>query len=246
MSLLISILLNNLHIQYLLSYVWAASSVKRFPGEGTRLTKIFLQKVQCNLPCTSSIGVEKEGNEIRDIGQKDWIQAVLEGGPEHFRPFVQAYGPYIYRTVFAVLQSPHDAEDVTQEVLLQIYRSLPEYRMEGWKTWITRIAVHRAIDYKRMKMRRPEMFQDSELLEGQAAAPDAETEALQRVQRQQVHALIDQLPPNYREVIAAYYIEDKSYEEIAEATGLEKKSVESRLYRARNWIKRRWRREDFE
>jgi len=174
------------------------------------------------------------------------IRAVLEGGPEQFRPFVQAYGQYIYRTVFAVLQSPHDAEDVTQEVLLQIYRFLPEYRMEGLKTWMTRIAVNRAIDCKRKKMRQPESIQDHDHLDGQDFVPDAESEAIRAVSRQQVRQLIDQLPSNYREVVSAYYMEGKSYEQIATETGLEIKSVESRLYRARNWIKQRWRREDFE
>lgn len=161
---------------------------------------------------------------------------------------MQAYGHYIYRTVFAVLQSPHDAEDVTQEVLLQIYRSLPEYRMEGLKTWITRIAVNRAIDYKRKQMRRPESIQEHALidLERQTTVPAAEAEAIQVVHRQHIRHLVEQLPANYREVVSAYYLEGKSYEQIATETGLEMKSVESRLYRARNWIKRRWRKEDFE
>ena len=175
-----------------------------------------------------------------------------EGGPEHYGPFVQAYGPYIYRTVFAVLHSPHDAEDITQEVLLQIYRSLPDCRLDGLKTWITRIAVNRAIDFKRSKARRPEELSDSEAMsekmndDAAAALPAAELVAIKQADRRQVRERVEEMPKNYREVINAYYMEDKSYEQIAAETGLERKSVESRLYRARSWMKRHWRKEDFE
>lgn len=193
--------------------------------------------------------IRKEGSDIRE---EDWIKALRKGGPEQYRSFVQAYGHYIYRTVYAVLHSPHDAEDVTQEVLLQIYRSLPEYRMEGLKTWITRIAVNRAIDHRRRKARRTEELSDGRALaepasaDPTAATPAAETEAIEQETQRRIRQQVEQLPGNYREVVTAYYIDDKSYEQIAKETGLERKSVESRLYRARNWMKRHWRREDFE
>lgn len=76
--------------------------------------------------------------------------------------------------------------------------------------------------------------------------PAAETIAMEREDRRQIRVLVDRLPDNYREVVTAFYMEDKSYEQIAAETGLERKSVESRLYRARSWIKRHWRKEDFE
>ncbi len=166
---------------------------------------------------------------------------------------MQAYGSYIYKTVYAVLHSPHDAEDVTQEVLLLIYRSLPECRLEGLKTWMTRIAVNRAIDFKRSRARRPVELtgaSDEDYAERSlgmdAAAPAAEQVALRQERLERVREQIELLPGNYREVVNAYYMKDKSYEQIAEETGLELKSVESRLYRARNWMKRHWRKEDFE
>ncbi|WP_336776765.1 RNA polymerase sigma factor [Paenibacillus sp. MMO-58] len=196
----------------------------------------------------SSIVAGREESEIQD---EQWITAIKNGGPAAFQTFVDEYGPYLYRTVFAVIRSPHDAEDVTQEALLQIYRSLPEFRMDGFKTWITRIAVNKAIDWKRSRMRKPEELVDSLTgLEAEGMMADrglaVETAVIDREEQRQVREQVEQLPDNYREVVTAYYMENKSYEEIAVQTGLEKKSVESRLYRARNWIKRHWRKEDFE
>ena len=169
---------------------------------------------------------------------------------------MQKYGPYIYKTVYAVLHSPHDAEDVTQEVLLQIYRSLPDCRLDGLKTWITRVAINRAIDWRRSRARRPEQLANSSsaetgiqgepIIHWQQRAPAAEEQVIERSRKNQLQEQLQQLPDNYRDVVRAFYVEDKSYEEIATETGLEKKGVETRLYRARNWMRRHWRREDFE
>lgn len=199
------------------------------------------------------------GREESDIlDEEEWLLAARNGGPEHYRPFVQAYGPYIYKTVYAVLHSPHDAEDVTQEALLQIYRSLPSYRMDGLKTWITRIAVNKAIDFKRSRARRPEELMERDTVDQQssdiqadgmlAASPNqaAEAVAIRREELRQVQVMVNELPDNYRDVVTAFYMEEKSYEQIAAETGLERKSVESKLYRARGWMKRHWRKEDFE
>jgi RNA polymerase sigma factor (sigma-70 family) len=196
----------------------------------------------------SSILSGREESEIQD---EQWITAIKNGGPEAFQSFVDEYGPYLYRTVYAVIRSPHDAEDVTQEALLQIYRSLPEFRMDGLKTWITRIAVNKAIDWKRSRMRKPEELMESITgLEAEGIMTErglpVEVSVMEREEQRHVREQVEQLPDNYREVVTAYYMENKSYEEIAAQTGLEKKSVESRLYRARNWIKRHWRKEDFE
>ncbi|WP_245773193.1 RNA polymerase sigma factor [Paenibacillus catalpae] len=196
----------------------------------------------------SSIIAGREESEIQD---EQWITAIKNGGPAAFQTFVDEYGPYIYRTVYAVIRSPHDAEDVTQEALLQIYRSLPEFRMDGFKTWITRIAVNKAIDWKRSRMRKPEELIDSlAQLEAEGIMKGngmpVEAAVMHREEQRRVRKQVEQLPDNYREVVTAYYMDNKSYEEIAEQTGLEKKSVESRLYRARNWIKRHWRKEDFD
>ena len=65
-------------------------------------------------------------------------------------------GTYIFHTVYSVLRNEKDAEDAAQEVFLKIYTSLPQYEKQGFKTWITRIAVNHAIDIRRKQVRRQE------------------------------------------------------------------------------------------
>lgn len=79
-----------------------------------------------------------------------------------------------------------------------------------------------------------------------APSPAAESVAIRQEELRQVQAKVNELPDNYRGVVTAFYIEEKTYEQIATETGLERKSVESKLYRARSWMKRHWRKEDFE
>lgn len=192
-----------------------------------------------------------EGRES-EIIEQEWINKIYTGGAAAYKDFVNAYYEHVYRTAYAVLHHHQDAEDVTQEVFVQIYRALPEYRNQGLKTWITRITVNRAIDARRKLARQKvTVAQDEQWIEDHAQQADYnEHSTEQKIMLQERKAFIqeelERVPEHYKDVIHAFYIDEKSYEEIAKQLSLEKKSVESRLYRARLWLKRHWRREDFE
>ncbi|WP_379388225.1 RNA polymerase sigma factor [Paenibacillus septentrionalis] len=187
-----------------------------------------------------------------EINEQEWISKIFNGGAAAYKDFVNAYYEHVYRTAYAVLHHHQDAEDVAQEVFVQIYRALPEYRNQGLKTWITRITVNRAIDARRkLGRQRVTVAPDHDDIQLQADDQwseqlSTEHQVLKQERKAMIREELKQLPEHYREVIQSFYIEEKSYEEIATQQGLEKKSVESRLYRARLWLKRHWRKEDFE
>lgn len=149
-----------------------------------------------------------------------------------------------------MLQHAKDAEDAAQEVFLQIFRSLPRYRRQGLKTWIARIALNKAIDMKRYRRRRPEYATEKELEEqsGSLSTLEEEVEGAWRDRRlaKRVRQQLISVPVNYREVVEAYYLDNKTYQAIAEEQGVAVKTIESKLYRARNWMKKHWKEEDFE
>lgn len=140
-----------------------------------------------------------------------------------------------------------DAEDVAQETFIQIYKSLSQYRSQGFKSWITRIATNKAIDLKRKKTRRGEdtiypLF-DMELL------PSDEEDPLSRTIRKEKKELfkrkLQTIPDNHKVVLTAFYLDEKNYEQIAHELDVKPKTVESKLYRAREWIRKKWKEEDW-
>ncbi|MGG3561934.1 sigma-70 family RNA polymerase sigma factor [Neobacillus rhizosphaerae] len=171
---------------------------------------------------------------------------MLEGNEHAFRLLVEKYSNDVFRTVFAVLRDQKEAEDAAQEVFMKIYTSLSQYENQGFKTWMTRIAVNHAIDVKRKQARRREEVVDA--LEQQALGTprdSIEKEIIENDQRKLVRKRLDELPENYREVIYGFYIAEKSYQQMAEEQKVQVKTIETKLYRARSWMKKNWKEDDF-
>lgn len=175
------------------------------------------------------------------------IKKVINGNDHAFRFLVEKYQVHIYKTVYAILQHQRDAEDAAQEVFIKIYTSLSTYKHEGFKTWITRIAVNHAIDVKRQKIRRQEEtsaeleFKHAEALQTEST----EERLLNQEEQQLIQKRISELPESYRTVIYGFYIKEKTYQQLAEEEQIQVKTIETRLYRARQWMKKHWKEEDF-
>ena len=170
----------------------------------------------------------------------------MSGNDHAFRLLVEKYRNDLFRVIYAVLRDQKEAEDATQEVFIKIYISLPKYENQGFKTWMTRIAVNHAIDVKRKRDRRREDVTDTveyELLTPQSVS--LETEVLNQERKSLVHQKLDELPENYRNVTYEFYIAEKSYQQIAEEQQVQVKTIEMKLYRARIWMKKHWKEDDF-
>lgn len=186
------------------------------------------------------------GKEERTIDVESLILKFQQGDVDAFREIVQEYGNYVYRVTYSVLHDAKEAEDAAQETFLQVYKSLPGYRSQGFKSWLTRITVNKAIDMKRRRDRRREEqwdpvdvalqipTQDDDILKG----------LIDNEHSQHLQDKISQLPPGHRDIVTAFYLEEKGYEEIAVEQQIAVKTVESRLYRARAWIREHWKKEE--
>ncbi|MBP2240920.1 RNA polymerase sigma factor (sigma-70 family) [Cytobacillus eiseniae] len=187
--------------------------------------------------------VRKGGREISD---QVLIQKVKSGNDHAFRLLVEKYRNDLFRTIYAVLRDQKEAEDAAQEVFLKIYTSLPQYENQGFKTWITRIAVNHAIDVKRKRDRRKEDIAEIDKYDFQGSESESvEAELIEKEKRVLVRQKLNELPPNYRNVIYDFYIAEKSYQQIAEEQNVGVKTIETKLYRARVWMKKHWKEDDF-
>ncbi|MFL6555950.1 MAG: sigma-70 family RNA polymerase sigma factor [Bacillus sp. (in: firmicutes)] len=171
---------------------------------------------------------------------------MLEGNDHAFRLLVEKYRNDVFRTIFAVLRDQKEAEDAAQEVFMKIYTSLPQYQNQGFKTWMTRIAVNHAIDIKRKQVRRrEEVAEELELQLVGTPKDSVEKEIMEIDRRRLVREKLDELPKNYRDVIYGFYIAEKSYQQMAEEQNVQVKTIETKLYRARHWMKKNWKEDDF-
>ncbi|KGP91021.1 RNA polymerase sigma factor SigW [Pontibacillus chungwhensis BH030062] len=156
---------------------------------------------------------------------------------------MERYKGHVFKVTYSVVRDEKEAEDLAQETFIKMMDALPSYQSQGFKTWLSRIAMNKAIDYKRKKARQKEdlAFETFEYERIQSA----EEEWLEHEKVTAVSQSIGLLPANYQGVVQAYYIEGKSYSEIASEQALEEKTVEMRLYRARKWMKRNWKEDEF-
>lgn len=154
------------------------------------------------------------------------------------------YQKQIYFTVLKILAGDkQEAEDLTQEVFLTVYRKLHLFRFDSsFSSWVTRIAIHRAIDYKRKK--RPEIIEEKHLELLSSQERDPQVSLLQNESCLHIKNEIKKLPEIYRQVIYHYYYEHLSYQEIAIKQGVEITTIQSRLYRAKKMLREVWKEEE--
>ena len=154
------------------------------------------------------------------------------------------YAPRIYSLARRILGNDTDAEDVTQDVLLQVVRKLDTFRGESaFPTWLHRVTVNAALAHRRKRAMQEEHRirdpLDDFLQDGhhpQAVRPwmiSPDQQALDRETREQIEQAIAGLPEIYRHVYVLADVEGLSNPEIADILGLSVPAVKSRLHRGR-------------
>ena len=164
--------------------------------------------------------------------------------PPTVEKIVHEFAPRIYNLARRMLGNAADAEDVLQEVLLQVVRKLPTFRGEAaFSTWLYRVAVNAALNYRRNRAVREE-HRVAEPLEdfdesGNHRVPVRPWvsapvhEVLDHEAHQVIEEAIAKLPENYRDAYVLADVEQLPNAEIAHVLGLSVAAVKSRLHRAR-------------
>lgn len=166
------------------------------------------------------------------------IEQDAGGGEKAFSQIVDQYKGYLLAIILPVIRDREQAQDVLQETFCQVYRSLPHFQGGNLKIWLSRIAVHKAVDWQRRQQRlRKELSAAAPGELKPAAARSAEDEYFNREENYRLAAVLNDLPPPYRLTLTGYFLEGKSYRQLADETGVTVKTVESRLYRARRMIR---------
>lgn len=166
----------------------------------------------------------------RDIPSDEELgRRAAVGDREAFSVLFERYAPRVYRTALRITGDPGDADDATQEVFLRLHDQLHRFEeRSSFSTWIYRVTVNLAIDRTRTQARRPGSIDGVDTQAPDSATAPAERGDLERA----VIAALSGLSEKLRTALVLRYLEDLSYEEIADVLECSIGTVKSRLARA--------------
>jgi len=174
------------------------------------------------------------------------IQAIQNGDVKAFTQMVETYQHLVYNTILSMLQNKEDAEDVAQDVFVQVYESIHQFKGESkFSTWLYRIAVTKSLDYQRRKKRK-KRFAIIESLFGVNNEVKHESihfyhPGVSLANKEQAAILfkaIQQLPSKQQIAFTLNKIEGLSYQEVAEIMQVTVASVEAFLHRAKQNLRK--------
>lgn len=142
---------------------------------------------------------------------------------------VEQHGPMVYRIALRVVGQAADAEDVVQDVFLEVHRLWWSRKTENWPALLRTLATRRAIDNLRRRKEKPNRLDCDPLQPG--AEPD--DVACAKELEDQLRAGIARLPQQQAEVFTLHWLEGRSHQEIADELDISPHGVASALHKAR-------------
>ena len=159
--------------------------------------------------------------------------------PPTWDEVVAAHSGRVYRLAYRLTGDKHDAEDLTQEVFVRVFRSLSSYTPGTFEGWLHRITTNLFLDQARRKskIRFDALADDADnRLPSRSATPDMQF--VDTLFDDDVEAALADLPPDFRAAVVLCDIEGLSYEEIADVLGLKLGTVRSRIHRGRSMLRK--------
>jgi len=154
--------------------------------------------------------------------------------PPSWEAVVRDHSARVYRLAYRLTGNSHDAEDLTQEVFVRVFRSLDSYIPGTFEGWLHRITTNLFLDMARRRQRiRFEGLADETEARLGGSEPTPAQAFDDRHLDGDIHAALMALAPEYRAAVILCDIEGLSYEEIADTLGVKLGTVRSRIHRGR-------------
>lgn len=177
------------------------------------------------------------------------IEQLKQGSESAFKKLVENHQNLVVNTCYGLVQNREDAEDIAQEVFIEVYRNIQKFRADSKvSTWLYRIAVNRSLNHIRDNKKNKWFwsFEDEvaaksrELQQLESSKTDEPEWELENKQRAIIlHEAINSLPKNQKVAFTLSKYEELSYQEIAEVMELSVSSVESLLFRAKKGLQKK-------
>jgi RNA polymerase sigma-70 factor (ECF subfamily) len=175
------------------------------------------------------------------LQELELIERLKKGDDSAFKIIVSTWQNMVYNTSLGIVQNAEDAEDVAQEVFVQVYESIEQFKGDSkFSTWLYRIAITKSLDHLRKKKRKKRfaflqsIFGNNE--EEVRHQPDFHHPGISLENKEKAAILfgaIDKLPDNQKTAFTLHKLEGLSYQEVSEIMENTLSSVESLMHRAK-------------
>ncbi|MBK8609592.1 MAG: RNA polymerase sigma factor [Chitinophagaceae bacterium] len=180
------------------------------------------------------------------MNQPELIAQLQRGDESAFTRLVDEYQDLVYNTALGIVQNEEDADDITQEVFVQVYQSVSSFRGDSkMSTWLYRITLGKALDHEKKKKRKKRFGVMQRLFTGERedglTAAEFNHPGIQLEQKENAAALfyaLKQIPENQRIAFTLHKLEGRSYQEVAEIMNTSLYAVESLMGRAKGNLKK--------
>lgn len=174
------------------------------------------------------------------MSDPELIILIQNGNTHAFRYLVDQHRNLVWHLVFRMTRMREDAEDLSQEIFLRVFRDIRKFRGESkLSTWIASIAYHMCIDYIRKKGREKTDFLEDprQMVAEDPGERNSPTDIDRKDMQRMIQGVLEQLPLHYRTVMTLFYLEEMSYKEIETITGMPEGTLKSYLNRGRQLIR---------
>ena len=170
------------------------------------------------------------------------INQVVRGNQQAFKTLIRQNERLVAHMVYRIVDNDEDRQEICQDVFLKVYQNLKSFNFQSkFSTWIATIAYRQSINYlkkkKKVFVNDFDVEHPQQLESGFIDNQTPESLFSQKDTKSLVHGLIEKLPVQYRTVLTLFHLEEMSYQEIVEITGMPEGTVKNYLFRARKLLK---------
>ncbi|MEA4854134.1 MAG: sigma-70 family RNA polymerase sigma factor [Christensenella sp.] len=180
----------------------------------------------------------REGNGTV-MQEKEWILDAQKGDSEAFCALIEKYEKRIYNIAYKFMQNSSDAQDAAQDAIIKMYGNIQKFSFQSaFPTWMYRVVANTCLDLLRKK--KAMITVSTEEYENNAVSREGnpEAEAENNDLGQNIRMAVQELNEKYRLVLVLKDMEGLKYEEVAEILKITPGTVKSRLFRAREKLRK--------
>ncbi len=165
------------------------------------------------------------------------------GSGQKFEAYVNQYGRLVLSICYSMTGDYFAAEDLAQETLLSAYKGMDRFDGGNPKGWLCTIAANKCRDYLKSAARRTAPVDDEALSAAAGSEPSGEDRYIARETEERLRLLCGRLKEPYRDAALSYFCEGIPPDTLAKQTGENPNTLRTRVYRAREMLKKLWKEE---